>query len=133
MTTTAAASSGKKKPFLPCLLFCLAGIALNIVLNKLASLLHIPLYLDSVGTVLTAVVGGYLPGMLTGFFTNVLLWIISGDNSTVFYGVISVLIAAVAAYLSRKDWFRSASKAIRSAPLLALIGGGLGSILTFAL
>jgi len=130
---TAAASPAKKNTFLACLVFCAAGIALNVVLNKLAALAGIPLYLDSAGTILTAVVGGYLPGMLTGFLTNLLLWSISGDGMTVYYGVISVLIAALAAFLSRRDWYRSFDKALRSVPLLALIGGGLGSILTFAL
>ena len=112
---------------------CVAGIALNLLLNGLARLLHIPLYLDSAGTVLTAVVGGYLPGMLTGFLTNVLLWFINGDSTTIFFGVISVLIAALAAFLARKDWYRTFGKSLCSVPLLALVGGGLGSVLTFGL
>ena len=131
MTTPVVAN--KKHPFLSCLMLCVAGIALNIVLNKLASLAGLPLYLDSVGTILTAIVGGYLPGMLTGCLTNVFLWVINGDNMTVFYSVISVLIAALAACLSRKDWFRSFGKALCSVPLFALIGGGIGSLLTYAL
>ena len=123
----------KRNPFLTCLLLCAIGIAVNILLSRLAALLHIPLYLDCVGTVLIAVVGGYLPGMLTGFLTNVLLGLFNGDPNTIYYGVLSVLIAALAAYLSRKDWFRSFGKALCSVPLFALIGGGLGSILTFGL
>ncbi len=130
---TNSVSPVKRKPFLSCLILCAAGIALNIVLSRLAALAGIPLYLDSVGTVLTAVISGYLPGMLTGFLTNILLWLINGDANTVYYGVISVLIAALAAFLSRRDWYRSLGKALRSVPLLALIGGGLGSVLTFAL
>ena len=127
------AVSAKRHPFRTCLLLFAAGIALNLALSELAKLLRIPLYLDSVGTVLIAVLGGYLPGMLTGFLTNVLLWLIRGDDTTVFYGVISVLIAALAAFLSRKDWYRSPGKSLCSVPLLALIGGGLGSVLTFGL
>ena len=123
----------KRHPLLTCLVLCVAGIALNLLLSMLAKALHIPLYLDTVGTVLTAVAGGYLPGMLTGFLTNILLWIINGDSMTVFYSVISVLIAALAAFLARKGWYRSFGKALCSVPLLALVGGGLGSLLTFAL
>ena len=125
--------SEKRHPLLTCLMLCVAGIALNLLLSELAKLLHIPLYLDSVGTVLTAIVGGYLPGMLTGFLTNVLLWAINGDSTTVFYGVISVLIATLAAFLARKDWYRTFGRSFCSVPLLALVGGGLGSILTFGL
>ena len=123
----------KRHPFRNCLLMCVIGIALNLLLSELARLLHIPLYLDSVGTVLTAIVGGYLPGMLTGFLTNVLLWIINGDPTTVYYGVISVLIAALAAFLARRGWYRTVGRSLRSVPLLALVGGGLGSLLTFGL
>ncbi len=130
---TSPVVSEKRLPLLACLVLCLAGIALNLALSWLARLLSIPLYLDTAGTVLAAVSGGYLPGMLTGCLTNVLLWIINGDGMTVYYSVISVLIAALAAFLARKGWYRSVGKALRSVPLLALIGGGLGSLLTFAL
>ena len=130
---TSSASSGKQHPILTCLALCASGIVLNLLLNRLASLAGLPLYVDSVGTVLIAVVGGYLPGMLSGFLTNVLLWIINGDQTTVYYGVISVLLAALAAFLERRGWFRSFRKALLSVPLLALIGGGLGSLLTYGL
>ena len=130
---TSPVVSEKRHPLLTCLVLCIAGIALNLLLSLLAKALHLPLYLDTVGTVLIAAAGGYLPGMLTGFLTNVLLWIINGDSMTVFYSVISVLIAALAAFLARKGWYRTFGKSLCSAPLLALIGGGLGSLLTFAL
>ena len=116
-----------------CFALCAAGIALNLLLGRLAVLARIPLYLDSVGTVLTAVLGGYLPGMMVGFLSNLLLSIVNGDELTVYYGVISVLIAAVAASLSRRDWYRTLGKTLLSAPLLALVGGCIGSLLTFAL
>ena len=128
-----SAASARRSTVLSCFVLCAAGIALNLLLNKLASLAGIPLYLDSVGTVLTAVLGGYLPGMMVGFLSNLLLGFISGDGMTVYYGVISVLIATVAATLARRDWYRTPVKALLSAPLLALVGGGLGSLLTFAL
>ena len=139
-----SAASARRRTVLSCFVLCAAGIALNLLLSRLASLAGIPLYLgaervtltlylDSVGTVLTAVLGGYLPGMTVGFLSNLLLGIVSGDEMTLYYGVISVLIAALAATLARRGWYRTLGKALLSAPLLALIGGGLGSLLTFAL
>ena len=122
----------RQKPVRTTLLLCAGGIVLNLLLNKLAALAGIPLYLDSVGTVLAAVLGGYLPGMLVGYLTNILLWL-TGNETAIYYGVISVLLAAMASFLARKDWFRSFTGALRSVPLLALIGGGLGSLLTFGL
>ena len=52
-------------------LFCVIGIILNIAGAHFAARFNLPLYLDSVGTVLIAVVGGYLPGVITGFLSNV--------------------------------------------------------------
>ena len=111
-----------------CTLSCLAGIALNLVLRRLAALTGLPLYLDCVGTILTAILGGYLPGMIVGYVTNLLLWI--WDPNAIFFSVTSVLIAAVAAGLAWRNAFRSFGAAIRTVPLFALIGGGLGSVLT---
>src|SRR5688572_13108605 len=50
------------------------AIAINIVLGQtVASVLKIPIYLDSIGTVLVGVLAGPIPGLVTGLVTN-LLW-----------------------------------------------------------
>ena len=132
MTTAPSTPPHNWKPLLTSALFCAAGIVLNLALNRLAALLHIPLYLDSVGTIITAIIGGYLPGMLTGFLTNILLWV-TGNDTAVYYAVINVLIATAAAYFAHRNYYRSIGKTLLTVPALALIGGGLGSILTFGL
>ena len=45
------------------LFLMLAGVALNVGFNKLMSLLGAPLYLDNIGSILAAALGGPLPGM----------------------------------------------------------------------
>jgi hypothetical protein len=50
------------------------AIALNIILGQtVAAALKIPIYLDSIGTILVGVLAGPLAGAATGFFAN-LLW-----------------------------------------------------------
>ena len=50
------------------------AIAINIVLGQtVASVLKVPIYLDSIGTVLVGVLAGPIPGLVTGLVTN-LLW-----------------------------------------------------------
>jgi energy-coupling factor transport system substrate-specific component len=50
------------------------AIAVNIVLGQtVAAVLKIPIYLDSIGTVLVAVLAGPIPGMVTGLLSN-LIW-----------------------------------------------------------
>jgi hypothetical protein len=51
-----------------------AAIALNIVLGStVQQVLKLPIYLDSLGTILTGVLAGPLPGLLTGVLTD-LIW-----------------------------------------------------------
>ena len=46
--------------------FCGVCVAMNLVLGIITAALGIPLYLDTLGTVLTAVVFGPVPGMIVG-------------------------------------------------------------------
>ena len=70
------------------------GILLNIFGSKLNGALGSPLFIDNIGTLLSALLGGYIPCITVGFFTN----IISGlsDSFTMYYCIISVLIAVAA-------------------------------------
>ena len=131
MSTIPSSPDPQKRQFLPCLLLSACCILLNFVLRNLAGLLGVPLYLDCVGTILAGVLGGYLPGVLVGYISNLVLDITS--ETAKYYGVVSILIAALATYLGKKGWFRSLGKALLSVPLFALLGGGVGSILTFGL
>ena len=50
------------------------AIAINIVLGQtVASVLKVPIYVDSIGTVLVGVLAGPIPGLVTGLITN-LVW-----------------------------------------------------------
>lgn len=109
------------------LLFCVGGIVLNLVLSMAASAFNLPIYLDTVGTILVAVTGGYLPGVLVGFTTNILKCF--SDPSSLYYGIFNVLIAIFAAYLSKRGWMKRISGIVGITAVFALIGGGLGSLI----
>ena len=49
------------------------GAALNVAVGYLAGLLKLPLYLDSIGTVLVAVLCGWMYGLLAGLASLVVL------------------------------------------------------------
>src|SRR4029078_3615096 len=50
------------------------AIAINIVLGQTVSaVLKVPIYLDSIGTILVAVLAGPIPGLVTGLLAN-LIW-----------------------------------------------------------
>lgn len=52
--------------------FCGVSIAMNIVLGIITSALGIPLYLDTLGTVLTAAIIGPVPGIIVGALSNII-------------------------------------------------------------
>lgn len=116
-----------KRKNITALLVCVAGIVLNIVLGQIVSMFGLPLYLDTVGTVTVAVLGGYLPGVFVGFVTNVIKGFF--DSSSLYYGVLNVLIAGSAAFLARRGFFKNIRGEIFAALLFTLIGGGLGSLI----
>lgn len=52
--------------------FCGVSVALNIVLGILTAALGIPLYLDTLGTVLSAALFGPVPGIIVGALSNII-------------------------------------------------------------
>lgn len=121
----------KRKSWLRMLLLCLGGLVINLAFSRLAIGLELPLYLDNIGVVLVAAVGGYIPGIVVGYLTNLINSI--SDPVTAYYGTLTVLIAVVAAFGASRGWFKKVKTIALMIVLFALIGGGLGSILTWLL
>ena len=117
----------QKKHNLTALGLCAAGVAVNMLLSTLVTALGLPLYLDTVGTIAAAVMGGYLPGVIVGFATNIIKTFI--DPSSLYYGVLNVLIAIAAAWIAERGWFKSARGILGSIAVFTMIGGGLGSLI----
>ena len=109
-------------------LFC---IGLNFGLSILIKYSGAPLYLDSIGTILTAAFGGLLPGILVGFVSNLLNCIF--DPVSIYYSVVSILIAVTTTIFSVKGIFRKWWCLLICVVLFAFYGGVLGSILTWLL
>lgn len=113
------------------ILLIVVGLLLNVIPAKIALAFDIPLYLDCLGTVLTAMLGGAMPAVIVGFGVNV----INGfaEPVAMYYGVLSVLIAIFATFFFRWGFFKKAWKLLVVIFTFSLIGGGLGSVFTYAL
>ena len=112
-------------------LLCLVGLLVNLLFSRLALLVHLPLYLDSVGVILSSALGGYIPGMIVGYLTNIINGI--ADPTTAYYSTLSVIIAFLAAIFTRRGWFKKLPTIILAIVIFALVGGALGSLLTWML
>ena len=113
------------------LLLCVGGLLINILGVQLALRFKLPLFLDNIGSALAAALGGYIPGIIVGFLTNLLNGI--GDYTTTYYGSLTILIAVLSARFSRKGWYDKPSRIPLIIAVFALIGGGIGSVLTWLL
>lgn len=117
----------RKKPNLTALFLCGAGVAVNLILNSAAKVFEIPLYLDTVGTIAVAIMGGYLPGVMVAFVTNTVKAVL--EPLSLYYGVISVLIAVFAAFISNRYRQRRIRGLILMIAVFSLTGGILGSLI----
>ncbi|MCR4909616.1 MAG: HD domain-containing protein [Lachnospiraceae bacterium] len=117
----------KKRRNITTLLLCVAGVLINTLLSTVVTVFELPLYLDTVGTVAVAVMGGYLPGIVVGFATNIIKAIT--DPSSMYYGVLNVLIAYTASFMAERKLHRKIHGALLMVLAFTLIGGGLGAII----
>ena len=128
---SSAVLSRKNRRVLDHTLLCAVGICVNIVVSYLSARAGLSLYLDSIGTILTAAVGGFLPGVITGFVTNLLkgFW----NLSSIYYIPINIMLAMVTAFFAQRHDLMRFPRVLLPFFSLAFVGGVIGSFLTWFL
>jgi energy-coupling factor transport system substrate-specific component len=113
------------------------AIAINIAVGTFVVNTHVPLYIDSIGTVLVGVLVGPWAGALTGFLAN-LVWTMTGLYPPAFaWAGVAAIIGILAAVFARSGWFKiwwraalaglitGIVTAVLSAPIAAYVFGGV--------
>ncbi|MGB7212029.1 MAG: hypothetical protein WBC97_05320 [Gemmatimonadales bacterium] len=108
-------------------------IALNVAMGKIVQELGLPIYLDSVGTILVTTLLGPLAGVLTGALSQVLTALLSGQMMWLAFLPIQVLIVLVAAAAAGRSGFRSILRAVGWGAFCGLLGGTLSSVIAYSL
>ncbi len=108
---------------------CVVCFLINIAGALTAEKTGLPLYLDSAGTVFSAVVCGNFPGILVGLATNIVKSV--RQPAAIYYASVNVLIAVMASYSAKKGYFESPGKLPLVILTMTVIGGGLGSVLVW--
>ncbi len=124
-------NSGKyrKTKIYSALFLFVTGILINFGGGMLATRLGLPFYLDTIGTVLSAGLGGYIPGVLVGLISNILKSVF--DSSSIYYGFLNVMIAVCTAFFVQRGYPHKISTTIIFTFVLSIIGGVLGSVFTW--
>lgn len=107
------------------------GIAVNFIGGQIALLLKLPLYLDSIGTITVGALCGGIPGAIVGAITNVSISV--SNPTTIAYIWLNIGFGLLAGYLSKKGVFKKLWKTVLAGLGFAIIGGGVGSMITILL
>jgi energy-coupling factor transport system substrate-specific component len=103
------------------------AIAINIAIGQLIFALKIPLYLDSIGTVLVGILAGPWAGALTGLLSN-LIWGLTGLNVTYApFAAVAAVIGLLAGLFSEAGWIRAWWKAILSGIITGLVAAAISA------
>lgn len=107
-------------------------ITLNVVLGTVVAALKIPLlFLDTIGTVLMAVLFGPWWGALVGILTNVVLGMTSSP-SAIFFGLVNVAVAIVVGTMARKFNFTKWYTALATGVILSFVAPLIGTPIAVA-
>lgn len=113
------------------------ALAINVAVGQLVLAVKLPLYLDSIGTVLVGILAGPWAGAVTGFLSN-LIWTLTGwFPQAIAWAGVAAVIGAMAGAFGRAAWMHSWWKsllaglltgvvaAVLSAPIAAYVFGGV--------
>jgi len=96
-----------------------AAVGINYIGKMFAQLLKLPLWLDSIGTILASFLAGPIIGALSGLINNV-IYGLTMDPVSFIYGLTSVAIGLVAGILARKGFTDGWGKAVVLGIIIAL-------------
>ncbi len=108
------------------------GASVNVIGSYVATGLGLPLYLDCIGTIFAASVGGYMPGIIIGLISPTINSFTT-DPTALSYSMLNVMMAVFTSWAVDRGWFKKLSTIIASILIYAFIGGVVGSVLTWFL
>ena len=113
------------------ILLSLTGIMINVMLAFLMDKIGMPLFLDAIGTIAVAAVGGLFPGILTAVMTNAICGIF--DQNAVYFGFLNALIAIFTVWYIRKFSQKKISSFIMYILIVAFVSGSISAVINWNL
>lgn len=105
------------------------AVGINLVGGTLCSMLKLPLFLDTVGTLVVATLSGPWVAALTGLITNVFLAIVANPVNLP-YAIVSVLVGLTAGYLAKAGLFNKVWGVVVVWLVITLVNSVSASLIT---
>jgi energy-coupling factor transport system substrate-specific component len=107
------------------------AIAINIAIGQLVVVLGLPVYLDSIGTVLVGALAGPWVGALTGLLSN-LIWGFSGLNVQYTpFAAVAAIIGIMAGLFSETGWFKTWWKVVLAGLSTGIVAAALSAPIAY--
>ncbi|WP_313073641.1 ECF transporter S component [Lacrimispora sp.] len=103
-----------------CFVLIPACIGINYLGKLFASVLKLPLWLDSIGTCIGGILGGPIIGGICGAANNLIFGFTTGDSITLVYALTSLGIGAAAGIMARLGHMKTLSGALLTACVTGL-------------
>ena len=95
------------------------AVAVNFVGGQLASMLKLPMYLDTIGTIFASMLCGPWVGAVAGALTNIVTGLANPVNF--WFIPVNVIVGLTTGWMSRKGWFTKPLTTIIGIVLMAII------------
>lgn len=118
-------NSIKKDFTLMTILLLPVAVALNVVGGQLAVALALPIYLDTIGTILAGILGGPWVGLVAGILSNLINGIFSPNFIP--FAIVGGAVGLVSGILSRKLMFSKLWKVVVSILVVTLVSIIIGT------
>ena len=102
------------------------GVMINVIVFTIVKRLDLPVFLDTIGSIGVAALGGMFPGALTAFLTNIICDFLSKGD--MYFTFINVLIAIYTVHFLNDHDFQKPRDAMQFALISGVISGTLGTL-----
>lgn len=109
------------------------AIAINIAVGYVVqNVLKLPIYLDSIGTVLVGILAGPLAGAATGALANIIWGLTIGPSTITPFAITALFIGFLAGWFGARGWFAAAGGAMSwvRAAIAGVITGVVAAIVS---
>lgn len=102
-----------------------AAVGINYIGKMIASVLKLPLWLDAIGTVLAAMLGGPIVGAISGAINNI-IYGLTMDPISFIYALTNMAIGLAVGVMAAKGWITN----IKNAVLVGLVAAVVATVVS---